>query len=375
MVHKNAHFYTKMIMLYQETTLDLSLQTLTKFKVKRPYKMSASASQYRCIGRGFCGSVWALEETQDDAQVAIKREDGGPGRSVTNDYKMHLRVLQSLAQTQLSPALSVPQCHELIEPTSDWWQSRLHQFPSGYSACRALISERIPKVPRTISNQIVDLFCTGNDALADFVKTNADDDACLIRPYLGRRRRRRRHQQSGVSNSQFRRFSLRNVPLHVNQMEALGFDVNAYAMAMADGLALMHWSARIDANDVEYVLAPQRANDPPCSPAFQSDYLGIHSMWILDFDCCRSLSLDEAGVEQACTAFFKNDPFYPRPGSGEVADEEVWAVFKQRFLRTSLAILQKEGVEDVLLAEKLVQRIEKEGLTRWKDNQKLALDV
>lgn len=24
---------------------------------------------------------------------AIKREDGGPGRSVTNDYNMHLRIL------------------------------------------------------------------------------------------------------------------------------------------------------------------------------------------------------------------------------------------------------------------------------------------
>lgn len=111
-------------------------------------------------------------------------------------------------------------------------------------------------------------------------------------------------------------------------MEVLGLDAKAYAGAMAEALALMHWGARIDANDVEFVLAPPRANH---TPTFESDYLTVHCMWILDFDCCRPIWVDETGVEQACAAFYKNDPFYPRPGTGEAADEELWVLFKQRF--------------------------------------------
>lgn len=238
---------------------------------------------------------------------------------------MHIKVVESAQHHPPSNPLCIPQCHRLIQATDPWWHSNLPQFPPGYSAYRTLQSERIPKVPRSISNKIIELFCAGNTPLCDFVKINPDDDACLIRPYLGSRRR---HRQEGVSQSLFQRFSLRNVPLYVDQMEVLGLDVKAYAGAMAEALALMHWGARIDANDVEFVLAPPRANH---TPTFESDYLTVHCMWILDFDCCRPIWVDETGVEQACAAFYKNDPFYPRPGTGEAADEELWVLFKQRF--------------------------------------------
>lgn len=282
---------------------------------------------------------------------------------------MHLRILQSASQHQISTPLSIPQCHQLIESTDAWWQTCLPQFPTGYSACRALISERIPKVPREISDRLVDLFCPNNKPLADFVKSNPDDDSCLLRPYLGRRRR---HQQGGASTSRFQRFSLCNVPLHVDQMEGLGLEVKLYATAMADALALMHWGAEVDANDVEFVLAPPRTTESGRRPAFESDYLGTHSMWILDFDCCGSLSMDDTGVEQACKAFFKNDPFYPRPGSGRVADDGLWEIFKHRFMSTSRVILEQKGMVDVSLAEKLVQRIEEEGVARGRNKEDMS---
>ncbi|KAI6779982.1 uncharacterized protein J7T54_000283 [Emericellopsis cladophorae] len=312
-------------------------------------------TQYRCIGKGFCGSVWSLEGHQDQT-TAIKREDGGPGRSVTNDCDMHMRVLLSAHRHPPSTPLSIPQCHELIQPTDAWWQPRLHQFPAGYIACRALISERIPKVPRPISDKIVDLFCAGNTTLADFVKENPDDDACLIRPYLGRRRR---HKQQSPSASRFQRFSLRNVPLHLDQMEALGLDTTLYAETMADALAMMHWGAHIDANDVEFVLAPPRTVDS--SSVLQSEYLGVHCMWILDFDCCRQLSMDEAGIEQACMAFFRNDPFFPKPETGGAADEDLWQVFKKNFLMASRRIMEEASEDERNLAVKLMERIEDEG--------------
>jgi hypothetical protein len=275
-----------------------------------PYQMSTPVNQYRCIGCGFCGTVWALEDSQHMAPTAVKREDGGLRRSLANDYDMHLRVIRAMERYQLGTTLCVPKCHALIQPTDSWWETQIPLFPLGFEACRALITERIPKITRSISDKLVDLFCLGNDSLASFVKTNEGDDSCLIRPYLGRRRQ----CQGGTNNSRFQRFSLRNVPLHVNQMEALSLGTKSYAKTMADALALMLWGAQIDANDVEYVLAPPRRPGSRSSSTFQCKYLGLHEMWTLDFDCCQPISLDEIGVEQACTAFFKNDPFYPRPG-------------------------------------------------------------
>jgi hypothetical protein len=41
------------------------------------------------IGTGFCGTVWT--STDDSLKnYAFKREDGGPGRSLLNDYDMHI---------------------------------------------------------------------------------------------------------------------------------------------------------------------------------------------------------------------------------------------------------------------------------------------
>jgi hypothetical protein len=45
-------------------------------------------------------------------------------------------------------------------------------------------------------------------------------------------------------------------------MEQLGIstnDMHQYAQSMAEALAMMHWVAGIDGNDVEFVLAPSMA--------------------------------------------------------------------------------------------------------------------
>jgi hypothetical protein len=69
-------------------------------------------------------------------------------------------------------------------------------------------------------------------------------------------------------------------------MEELGdLAMIAYAMTMAGSLAMMHWAAKIDANDVELVLASPRPGSPPTS-IFGRNSLGEHALRILDFDCC-----------------------------------------------------------------------------------------
>jgi hypothetical protein len=93
-------------------------------------------------------------------------------------------------------------------------------------------------------------------------------------------------------------------------------DMTNYARITAEALSVMHWVAKIDGKGVEFVLAP------PWGEAIRADtisnVLDDHCMWLLDFDLCRDITRDKAGVRQAAQAFWGNDPYYPRPVKGSV---------------------------------------------------------
>jgi len=333
--------------------------------------------QLRRIGQGFCGTVWAAPISDDDDDStqpaqAIKREDGGPGRSLLNDFTMHQTILTALSPS--TSAIRVPSCHAYIRSDNQaWWSTHLSRFPEQYqTACNALITQRIPPLPEHARNNLIDAYCPA--ALQSSILSSEADRDCLVRPYLGRRRHR-------VRQSRFQAFSLRNFPLHADQIEELGLDGNLYAGIMAETLAELYWRAHIDANDVEFVLAPPA---PPQSPPkvsnnntnkeettgiikkatptnttaatdsdptiIESEVLGRHCVWILDFDCCRIMSMTESGVEQAVMAFWRNDPFCPRPGREEIKDQELWDTFKERFLEVSEEMVANDGPESQLPA-------------------------
>lgn len=70
----------------------------------------------------------------------------------------------------------------------------------------------------------------------------------------------------------------------------------------------MNWAVGIDGNDVEYVLAPPR--DRPITSSqrsWGSSLIGEHSIWLLDFDCCREITLKDC-VDQIAKSFWRNDP-------------------------------------------------------------------
>lgn len=67
---------------------------------------------------------------------------------------------------------------------------------------------------------------------------------------------------------------------------------------MADTLAELYWRAHVDANGVEFVLAPPREDHTVQSErlsatftTIDSSILGEHIVWILDFDCCKHISM------------------------------------------------------------------------------------
>lgn len=152
--------------------------------------------------------------------------------------------------------------------------------------------------------------------------------------------------------SRFNAFSLRNYSLHIDQIKELGQPCDLYARIMAETLALLYWKAQVDANDVVFVLAPPRTHhsmNPKADGAhpsiINSHILGDYAVWILNFDCCRDMSLDEAGVEQAAAAFCRNDPYYPRPKPDDPEIQEPWEKFKKWFLEEREAILGTESPE------------------------------
>ncbi|KAF1808847.1 hypothetical protein P152DRAFT_369925, partial [Eremomyces bilateralis CBS 781.70] len=269
------------------------------------------------IGEGSCGTVWSA----DDTHYAIKREEGGSEGSLYNGFVMHQKALKAALVT-------TPDSPNYVPVDDPWWNDHLERFPNGHRPCNALISERIPHFPREVRDRIIDRYSP--ESIRASSKEAVANRDCLIRPYLGCRRQ---HKPDSESQA----FSLRNYPLHADQMEELGLDTTLYAKKLAEGLAELYWKVRLDADDVEFVLAPPRKTDDEFQTVLKSETLGDHSIWILDFDRCKSITLDGYGVTQAVIAFVNNDPYFPQPGSDNEKDEALWKTFKDHFLEASQA--------------------------------------
>ena len=154
-------------------------------------------------------------------------------------------------------------------------------------------------------------------------------------------------------------------------MEELGLPVEQYASAMADMMAFLHWDAEVDAGDVEFVLA--RPRHPAAQSAStlsigskaltpgEEGPLGSHAMWLVNFDCCEKMALpttedaDETDETEflttAARAFWRNDPYYPRPPAdhtpdSDLADGKLWEGFRKRYTQTSEEILERKGEDE-----------------------------
>lgn len=284
---------------------------------------------YHCIGRGNCGSVWSFI----DSRHVIKREDCSEFRSVNKDSEMHLHILKSI-NTILPAQVRIPSHFRLVEANdSAFWNAKLPRLPKDrqdgrkMEPCRALITQRIPPFSLPVRELLISRFCPSH--VQSLIDPFGPDRDCIIRLGLGRRRKPTEH-------STFKAFSLRNYKMWVEQMEELGLQVERYAQLLAETLAAMYWVAHVDAADVEFVLAPPAPDTTQAT--VHCDILGEHVLWTLDFDLCRRMTMDESGVRQATRAFWGNDPYLPRPGCEDARDQELWKVFRQKFLQKSAEV-------------------------------------
>ncbi|KAL6886070.1 zinc finger domain-containing protein [Trichoderma evansii] len=332
------------------------------------------STQLERIGQGRCGTVWAARcsNCEGHSHLAMKREDGSTGRSISHEYKIHQKLLRAALQSYPS-SFAIPQSFGFLDSQdSSTWPSILPRLPVDYTACNTIVSEKIIPVQASTRRLLIRKFHPDLDE--EGAMNSPSNEHCLIRPYLGRRRYRKPETETQPSGKRLRAFSLRNFPLHLDQMEQLGVDPNEYAIAMADALAFIHWVAEVDGNDVEFVLAQSRRQRAICvCPHTQKQsedthsnnisILGSHTMWILDFDLCRDMTLDESGIEQACNAFWGNDPWYPRPGRLVTADQKLWDTFEGRFLESSAKALAARSDQIKELPELLMEKIKRAAVT------------
>ncbi|EXJ86308.1 hypothetical protein A1O3_03259 [Capronia epimyces CBS 606.96] len=284
-------------------------------------------------------------------EIAMKREDGGPGRSVLIDYSMHKLVIEKASQGTAKERdkiqVCVPRWPMFVKIDDPWWHANLARFPHGYAACNMICSERIPPLPQEVRDRLIDLYCPA--ASIATIKSNDADRDCLVRLYLGRRK----IQNTARRGRNF--FSLRNYPLHLNQAEELDLQIFEYARAMAEMLAMMHWTAKIDANDVEFVLGGTQKTG---IGEHTHEFFGRHCLWVLDFDCCKPLTMDAAGVEQAARAFLRNDPYFPRPAIEGSLDHALWFEFRSRYLDCSQHRVATSNTHDLGLPELFITQVE-----------------
>jgi hypothetical protein len=134
-------------------------------------------------------------------------------------------------------------------------------------------------------------------------------------------------------------YTLQSLSLSIDDMEKLELGTRGYANVIADALAHCYFQVQVDAKGVDFVLAPNTHSRPASITTFDSDALGKHVVWMLNYECCNPVTMDLKGVSQAVNAFMRNKLYYPRPHSDVDADSVLWAYFTVQFIIKSQAII------------------------------------
>lgn len=325
----------------------------------------------RAVGWGSCGIVYEELGTTHVIKRAIK---GNAALSedcrLLNDLFMHKAVEEAfdrlLKKQSPAPSFHVPRLYSYMSRNDRLcWSTHARMFADGDRTPEdLLLSERIPPVHSVARRALIDHYCPADlKAGARLQESNAD---CLVRLYLGKRR----DLVPRVAPRRF--FGLRNFPLCLDQMRELGLDTHPYAIAMAEALAMMHWAAKIDAADVEFVLGgpPSLIHRPVpgwflrgSEPMSRSEAAATH-VWLLDFNQCQVLTMDERGVERAARRFWDNDPYYPRPLATGSEDVALWDVFAARYLEVGKSFVDSESGD---LPRLFIGKVEEEAARRSED--------
>ncbi|KAK5019952.1 zinc finger protein-domain-containing protein [Cryomyces antarcticus] len=250
----------------------------------------------REIGRGTCGTVFrkiGTDYVYKRAHCVGKGDD-----QLWNDCQQHFAIVQSFESAGVREP-RIPRFISFITAADwEWWEENEAFFPeSERKPADLLVTGRIMPVPEKVRKALISVYS-----------------------------------------------------------EELDLETERLAIEMADALAVLHWVAKCDGNDVEFVLGsqpapldfyPMKASRLPSektsllkqttSPLdFQRRVI---SLWLLDFNRCKPIDVDVSGAAQASRMFLANDPYYPRPHGKTSGEQKLWRVFKDRYLMKSYEVM------------------------------------
>ncbi|KAI4716225.1 spermine/spermidine synthase [Aureobasidium sp. EXF-10727] len=299
------------------------------------------------IGKGQCGTIYTLHDPNQ-----VKKIPNAPTKisELRLDFESHSAVSEAFegAPEALGSKADVPKVYGFICPPSDddglsySIRGPDEQIDLASNHNYGLLSERILPLQDPIPTALLQTTYPSLTATnLQTCLTNPTNNNTLVRLYLGRRGMHR-------TNPQPKDISLRNFPLHIDEMEHLFLPIPTYITTLANSLALIHWTAHLDANDVEFVLGTSRLHTQGHSIA----------IWLLDFNQCQTFSRDETGLKQLVDAFWWNDPYYPRPGGEDQRDGVWWTMFLSRYLDASRLLTDSE------MPGQFIRAVEEEGHRR-----------
>ncbi|KAJ5900115.1 hypothetical protein N7495_004859 [Penicillium taxi] len=237
--------------------------------------------------------------------------------------------------------------------------------PQLFERRNILVAQRIFSIHKAIRLLLVKMFCPSD--IQDLVVADPAENNCLIHLYLG----------SKAAPLQFQKFALQNFELTSTRMDIIGLggvEKTHYAEAIAEGLALIHWSTDWDGRDVEFVLGTDLfpveikeflieghgkiVNTRVKGLDFCHRKIGV---WMIDFNQCRLISKDAAGAYRAALAHWDNAPYYPRPDWAGEEDNNIWNAFENAYVNTA-ALLDPNGQK---LGELNISAVKVECKTRY----------
>jgi hypothetical protein len=240
------------------------------------------------LGTGSFGSVFtwisstgvAIKQVLDESRCGELEEEFKVLRTVYRDCDTSNNIFKFPEPFSFYSSLS-----DLLEDMSEsdiFSKSNVSQAAGGLNGAACIFTmERVNQIPKKLASLIVSKYFP-----AVFKQDERPSFVCRL--YLG----------SIVQKKNNRFFSTVNFPLSLTSCIDIGLDVNKIAYNMGQLLSEIHFKARMDARDVEFILGGASKN-----ALIETGY------WCIDFN---QTALHRNSVDQMVEAYTVNDRYFPR---------------------------------------------------------------